>query len=387
MNMTLGQKLYVILWLIYLSDCIWWIPHSGWFLQGGKIGKLKARFAGSLGNLQGGFVFLHLVPGWAMSFELREWPFSVSPKGWAVWVPQMFRPGGRADQNEGFQNFEDSESELRVHGACLNFSGGGCADARGKEIADKDAEWLRELKALPLAEREKEISTVWKNQVDGEAIHARVTEVIHASRWLRFMGQMQWVAMFGVTPLWCARWGLDMGILRSMGLILGLALVNTVMFLFVHRKLYPRSKGERWKSACIMLVSFPMSARGADLLTRKALLGFQAPAVVAHLCPPSLENRRLMQHWMRDVRYPLRMDLDEGPAREVAENYIAWRQDVWGKWWEKLSDSTWREEELPVVDADRKICPRCLEDFNAEISECPDCPGVTLPTKEERPHE
>lgn len=380
--MTLGQQLYVILLLIYLSDCLWWIPHTGWFIQGSRPGKMKARFAGAVGNLRGGFVFLNPVPGWTLSFELRELPYSVSPKGWAAWVPQVLRPGGRADQDGRCHAFDKPGDPVKRHGAELWMPEGGQVDARGADAAEMDAADLCALKSVSASRRQERLAEIWRRQIDPDAVSARVEEVQQATRWLGFTGRLQWIALFLISPVWCLRFGLDFGILYSALLVFGLAVLNTVMFWSGHRRLYPLARGERGKWAFIMMLSFPMSARGADLLSRKALLRFQAPAVVAALAAPTPGNREVMQSWYRDVLYPLRIELEAGTAREIAETFISWRQQVWENWWRDLPDPQWREEE-PLHDAaERKFCPRCRIDFDPEMGECPDCPGIVLTTME-----
>ena len=354
-------QLYLIIVLIYLSDCVWWIPRNRWLVSGRWPEGVRAGFSGSLGNAQGGFRFLFPLPGVSAAFELQEWPFSLGKTLWTPWMPPALNANSRPKQESCL---------LAVEGSTV-------LDARGEEASSQLVTLLHSIYSAPEAERERRMEDAWRDSTDEDLIRARAAEAIKTAKSCRWMGGLQVVGMFGLAPLLVMRFGLSIGLLWAAAGVFSLALLNAVCFFRGHRVLYPQATHERWKASVIMVVSFPMSARSADLLTRRALLTFQAPAVVAALCEPE-HNRIAMQQWYRDVQFPLSFDELDGEVREVVEGYQAWRATQWEAWWEGDARAEWRTLSSSDVQEGRRVCPRCLIDFHPETKTCPDCPGVRL---------
>ncbi len=380
-----GQQLLVVIASLYLGDCCWWVPRLAWVL-GASAGPPRLRFpGGTLGNARGALALQSVLPGVGTSYEIHPGPYTWGRDGLLAWTPVSVAPGGRPPQSvrrvawDEVKDIDAVGDEVWVNGALF-------LQARSDHVA---LAWTREMRALwqsPAVQRE----SAWRERrqavASPESLREKARQASRATRSCRWAGAVQFMAMFLVSPLICLRWGLGLGILFSAGLVLVLAVLNSVLYVRAHRSLYPEASGDRIKHALIMCVSFPLSARSADAVLRHCFAGIPAPAVVMSL-GDSTASREPLQVWWRDLAHPLAVhELDEAAKRIVDETLVRERL-FWSDWIARNGMRAWLETDTRAwSEGDRTECPRCLARFIQSEGECPECPGVRLVPKPGEAH-
>lgn len=156
------------------------------------------------------------------------------------------------------------------------------------------------------------------------------------------------------------------------------AVFISIAFFRAHRLLYPLSTYDRVVNVVKMLLCPPFAIRAADLLSLHALSRFH-PVLLASLLPGP-HTRPFLRSWLADLDHPLRHGFSDSPALSIASWYARAERDRCAALLNAHPDLALdRLLTPPACDGlSVSYCPRCLAQFTASSSDCPDCPGVPL---------
>ena len=373
--MSDAQSLFLLLVLLYLSDCLWWLGWNSGVLESPWLrGRWRWRVAGGVtGNQKRALVLLRPLPS-SVNLQLDPWAFSVSPGGLLAWSSAAWSPMGRPVQAGWSRLWSDVET-IEVSGEAVVVDGRELQRFATANAAGEVAEWLEGLHAAPLGQREALIERLWDRRMRTDGIEERVEKVLAEARALRIGGAVQWVWMFALAPAVTVAFG---GGWVLVGLALGvlaLVVINISIFVRRHRRLFPERRWARIEGALVMGVSWPMAARAADLLCRHALADLDPLAVAAAL-DGMVGREEHLSRVLRDSEHPLQLvELDQeglGIAR--------WHQERMAPRIRRLVEEAGVRVETPLrcSEGDVAYCPRCGATYRRRAPECSGCAGVEL---------
>jgi hypothetical protein len=377
-----GQQLLLIIAVLYLSDCCWWVPRLAWVLGSPWGGGLGLRFPGStLGNARGALVLQPILPSLGRSYELHPCPWSWGREGLLSWTSTAVSTGGRPPQTGRQVAWKDIK-DIDAVGEDVHVNGELFLPARSALLAQTWTEDLRALWQSPAGNREAAWRERWLHVLQPEDLREKERQALVLARSCQAASVLQFAAMFALAPLLCRRFGLGLGILFAGGVVLLLALVNAGLYARAHRRLYPEAAADRIKHALIMCISFPLSARAGDAVLRRLFAGLPAPAVVMSLGDPAGARTALLR-WWRDLFYPLTLTELEESAQKIVAEHLARERAFWTEWIQQHKLEIWLEETAADwLDGDLSECPRCRAHYLQAEGDCLECPGVQLRPKQ-----
>lgn len=367
------QRLLAILIVIYLADCLWWIPRHGLGLSRWVGAFWHLRWPSrSLGNDRGGVSLANPLPPLGLVSRIQGWPISLSPEGVFSYVSAGFA-GSRPPQVAASFDWDAIRAvaregkEVRVNGALF------CKTTSGR-TARRLAEAIARLARLPAAQRTPEIKSLLASSFDEKSVRARVADFYASSRMLGLTGNLLFLFLFGVCPLLVWRFGLAVYLWPILAVLLAQTITIAFLFRHAHRKLYPNDASEILTPFLTMLLAPPSAIRARDLLGRTLLEEFH-PLCAAHALCSARDFETLAPVVVRDMRYPLLPVFPAG-SPESARRIEEWFRTELLQLAARLSPAT-----PPPVRSDpthQRYCPRCWQQFTAEATVCPDCGGRPL---------
>jgi hypothetical protein len=344
----------------------WWPDHP-WRFQS------TAEWAA---NHKGSVLLLTPLPG-GLALQLDAEPVSLSPDGFATWTSSAWTAKGRPLQPVWALAWHEIETigvtdhDLLVNSRLVH-------RYPTRTAADVLAAHLERLRDANEDQREIILREIAASRSDPVEIERRLDDAVDATRVLRWAGTAQWIYMFVVIPLVLSRLGGSPILLGLAGGLFGFALVNACFFVAAHRKLCPNERWKRVESAILMVLSWPMAARAADLVTRHHLSSFD-PVAVALSLPDAGGRSDFIHRVIRDATHPLEMEKMAPEADRICR---------WHMWWSRdslirlvnTSDPQFADPDEQHVTGSHgdTFCPRCLETYDGEKEICSDCPGVRL---------
>ncbi|HEY6308759.1 MAG TPA: hypothetical protein VI488_20145 [Candidatus Angelobacter sp.] len=350
------ESLFLVVLLIYLVQCIYWVT------PGAAVFALSFRGRGQ--RKPRGFVWSAL-----QTEGFLAWPLPpLTPLTVAAWPAFELGPGGvafREDNGEwSFLPWDgvvvtQSEAKLRCNGTAVFH---GCES--------QVFECFRLLRRLQAAEKTARGAIIqrWLDKaMNAHGAERRLHVFTGRSRLLRILANVQLVFLVVVVPLAFARFGPAI-LWRVILFFLAMQSLLALEFRTVHKKLFRPASSGRFKSALTILLS-PMAAiRGCDVLARDLFSGCHPLAVASALLPAD-EFARFAGEQLREWQL--------GDHREP------WYQETVAK----LMDRTVRQRGVRpdslLLPAEREsgcvaYCPRCLAQYIKNTGSCTDCGFASL---------
>lgn len=376
--MTEGQTLFLILSLLYLSECVVWmgkrtVLFSARWGSGYRIFFASERF----GNNRGGLVLLNPLSPLGGNF-LGHWiPLSISPDGVCAFTLQTIGDTGRPFQTGKVLRFEEI-SDSKADGKYLWLNESRFVKCGDAEQAASLAEWIQQLSSKSAENREAAIRRTWAAQFSKEdalKCHDRVRSLEAGIRWNCFIF---FILLYGVAPIMANTYGLIRSIIPVAIVMLICALFISVSYFYAHKVLYHSLSNDRLVNFVKMILCPPAAIRAADLLTLHAMSRFH-PVLLANIILGS-HNEAFTRAVIKDMHYPIRHDLTDPVALSIVSWHSACEINACKNFLE-AEDSTAFRDFLVLPDRDgvsSAYCPRCSCQFENRLDECPDCPGVKL---------
>jgi hypothetical protein len=378
--MSEGQTLFLVLCLLYLSDCLVWIGKRMVLFASPWCRRWRTSFGSKYaGNSAGCLAILNPLPPLGTAFLAHWTPISLSRLGICDLGLQVVGETGRPAQTGRVFTFEDIVA-VAADGRYVSVNGSRFAKCGTPEQAEMLSQLIRRLSREPVENREKVIRESIDAQLDKQEASRRLTQVRDLIRSLRWMCSAFFVFLYIVIPILVSIYGLTRFVIPVAGIMFLAAVDISLRFNSVHRAIYPLRRGDRVGDVVKMVLCPPAAMRAIDLLTLDAMSQFH-PVVISDLLL-SPEDTDFVRAVVCGLKYPLHYDLTDPKGIAVVLWYASAQLDACAKLI-RARDSRALDRLLapPLWDGtSTAYCPRCLCQYTIQSGECPDCPGVkTLP--------
>jgi hypothetical protein len=376
--MTEGQTLFLILGLLYLSECLVWIGRRSVLFSSRWCYRWRASFAGEyFGNADGGIALLNPLPPLGSSF-LGHWvPVSISPDGVCALTLQGLQDTGRPLQAGMVLAYEEI-SDTRADGKQLLLNGSRFAKCCTMEQATSLAKLIKRVLSAPMEQREKLIRESLVMQFAKEEALNHLAQVSDLAARMRWNCSAFFIFLYVITPIIVSTYGLNRFVIPVALVMLLSALFLSVTYFRAHKTLCPSQSHDRLSNVVKMILCPPMTIRAADLLTLNALSQFH-PVLLANLLLGS-DSVAFTRAVITDLKYPIRYDLTDRRALSIVSWYAECELDACTKFLETQNSTTLDDLLVPPSwdGVSSAYCPRCSCQFITHSGECPYCPGVNL---------
>lgn len=375
-----AQLLLLIAALLYLSECMVWLPPQSVLLRDAGRGRWRrVRRALETGGAGRGFALLPPWP-WSMRSVLATPPaFSASPDHATGFVAAQSGPIARPLQPDTLLPLAEAGG---VRAMLREIRNGREVFARAADdaAAEAGAALLRELAGRrDRAAREALLKKRVAESLDPEQVRRRVEEVARAARPVELLCRLVFVWLFAVAPAACLHFGTERVLLPFFLATPLLHLPLSVLFFRAHRRLCPRRRGDAWIELVKCVLSPPMAARSAELLWLHSFEGFHPMALLLAAGEPKhLAGDARLE--LTDLKYPA----FPGDIPEAARACEAWHR---GLLFTELSKRLEAASLPPAVleqgrptdlTAGQPWCPRCREEVGSGEAACPACGSAPL---------
>lgn len=357
-----------MLLLLHGVEGVLWVRRSATVFRRRLRDYHLASTDGPFGNATHTFLLLSPLPPLAEMFVVEPWPLVLGEE--RVWV--LSAEGGAAEPpaERTAPEVAQAHSEAKaVHAKGL------LTQTSSAVLASGLAELLRGWAALPVAERASFTRSALEARFDRRALAARLTLLSQQTRRLAIVGNLFPLILFG--GLWAffflpgaaERWPV---LLATLLLVLLFVWAETFL---VHRRLYPKERGDRAMKMFMLVFSFPAAARAQAWLARDALADYHPLAVASVLLSgPRLET--VARSFWLSLQHPLGT-APEGAAADLSaarghlsEAYRRILTEV------GIDPAELERPPAPSNASARSYCPRCLEEYVEPSGPCPDCQSV-----------
>ena len=365
------QLLFAVLVVLYLVQCVAWVPQdsaafrpgffSGWKLELEGFRLAAWRIRGVPGNP------LPPLHGVAVCPPLLV---SVSPLGVArdTSGPDSYRPF------EGMRELAAAGKQVRIAGKAF-------LAASSPAEAARLAAWLEKLRGLPENKRAASIEKHFSHAFDFDHASQRFAEYEESTALLRWTCTALFAFLFLFLPLIVDA----VGLVRVWPTLAGMLvmLVGAIAWHFrrAHLLLYPDEGDARWTAMITVILSPVAAIRARDVLLRDLFAAFHPLAVARVLFSPE-EFRRIAARMLREITFPIPGTFGGGETAGV--ECEAWfREHQTAAMRRFLAEAELKPEELlapPTRSAPQSTsyCPRCCQQYAVLPGTCKDCGGIPL---------
>lgn len=376
--MTEGQTLFLILSLLYLSDCLVWIGRRTVLFSSRWCHRWRASFAGEhFGNADGSVKLLNPFPPLGSNF-LGHWaPVSMSPAGVCAFTLRAFPDTGRPFQTGMVLAYEEI-SESRADGKQLLLNGSRFTKCCTAEQAKSLAELIKRVSSERMEKREKLIRESLVVQFAKEEALNHRAHVSDLAAGMRWNCSAFFIFLYVIAPIMVSAYGLNRFVIPVAVVMLLSALFLSFTYFRAHKTLCPSQSHDRLSNVVKMILCPPVGIRAADFLTLNAMSRFH-PVLLADLLLGS-ESAAFTRAVISDLKHPIRHDLTDPRALSIVSWHTACELDICMKFLEAQNPTILNDLLAPPSwdGVSSTYCPRCSCQFVTRSGECPDCPGVEL---------
>ncbi len=381
--MTDGQSFLFVFILIYLSDCLVWLPPSGYAVlafQGRRF--LVRRPAMHVHAVRKGFAILQPLPPFGTVFAGQAWPLSMDRSGLAPLSRENPNPGPSLAAPPGahFLAWEDidsigaDESRLLVNGKPFAICATAAAALDLSRVLDR-------LRSIPYGGREAAIAKLFARNLNVRRPARKARLFFKSVLPLRVNASILFASVFLLVPYSYWRFEDDPPFFLTLLAVWILMCRIVVEFWMLHRRFYPSLSSERWTHAVLSILFPHYALRSIDVLSKGFLAESHPLAVAAALAVPE-EFGRFADQVLRDARHPVPCPDEDPLAMKTAETS---RVRFFLPLVEALSSTAPALRDLPEEDrtvspSEVSECPRCRIPYDRTGLVCQDCGGIpTVP--------
>jgi len=375
------ESLLLVLALIYLSECLVWVPRGALAFASWRGSRFGLPSSGSwLGNQHGGLLLSNPLPPLGTVFIIPDLPLSLAPAAVFAYSSACLDAAGRPWHTGRHLAFEEVRN-VDVDGRKVLVNGGLFLKAASSFSARWLAESLRRLRKSPEPERTAAIKQMLNESLDAEKLSARWRVFQTRVRPIRILSNGLFVYLFLVVAPLILRFGFGQFGLWLLAGMLAQTVTIAILFRRAHKPLFPDAGEERLKAFLTMLLAPPAAIRAPDLLARHLLQHFHPLAVAQVLCSPG-RFQNFARRVLLDLRYPLLPVCPTNEAEPMAAEH--WFRSARREAAEKfVQQAGLKPDELtampgPTEPANQSYCPRCGAQFVTRTGACLDCGGRPL---------
>jgi hypothetical protein len=375
------ESLLLVLALIYLSECLVWVPRGAVAFASWRGRRFGLRPSGTgMSNQRGGLLLSNPLPPLGTVFIVPNLPVSLAPAAVFAYSSECLDPGGRPWQTARHLPIKEIR-KVAADGRKLRVNGELFLKAASTFSARWLAELLRRLRKTPEHERAEFIKQMLDESLDTAKLAVRWRDFQSRARLIRILSNGLFVYLFLVVAPLILRFGFgQFGLWLLVGM-LAQTITIAVLFRRAHMALYPDAGEERLKPFLTMLLAPPAAIRAADLLARHLLETFHPLAVAQVLCS-SVRFKSFARQALLDLRYPLLPVCPTTEPEPVATEQ--WFRTARREAAEKFVQlAGLKPDDLtampgPTEPANQSCCPRCGAQFVTRSGTCSDCGGRPL---------
>jgi hypothetical protein len=373
------QTLLAVIAAIYLADCIYWIPRQGvsftrW------LGKFWEPIAPSttLGNERGAIGFANPLPPLGLATRAVGWTISISAQGVFSYISAAFNSGGSRPQKAVFiawsqiQKVEREDKRILINGALF-----------ATAVSEYSARWMAQeiarLQKVSNNKRSAEIEATIAASCAPDGVKTRVETFEKQTKVLRYLANWLFLFLFAACPYLVMKIGIVRALWPIVFGIYAQTIVIALLFSYLHRKIYPTDSGQIFKPFLTMILAAPSAIRAQDILGRPLLERFHPLAVARALCA-SDQFDQLASIVFRDLHFPRIPIIPPGSSESAAATEKAFRDTLLKslRRLDSLDESKILQPPQKSESVHASYCPRCLQQFTAAATNCPDCGGRPL---------
>jgi hypothetical protein len=343
--------LFLIVVLVYLVQCIYWVPPEAAVFALDFRGRGKWRRGGFTGNAlkSEGFLAGPLPP--LAPLTVQTWPsFALNPDAMAV-----LEASGQWKRLSWEQlSLTKAESKLRCNGTTIFHGSEGQVDG-----------YFQLLEALQKADKSNRGSRIerWlKKTMRAESARRRLHVFSRRSRLLRILANLQLVFLFVAVPMAFSRFGPAI-LWRVILFLVVLQPLIALEFWSVYSKLFRPGGEAKFKATITILLSPVAAIRACDVIARDLFSAWH-PLATAVATLPSPEFGPFAGEQLRRCRF--------------GDHPDAWYRDAVAKAMECAIRKAGAQPDTLLRPAEREsgcvvYCPRCLAQYVKSAAECSDC--------------
>jgi hypothetical protein len=374
--MTEGVSIYLLLWLLYLSECFIWVSKRSLAFVSPWNKQWRLRLPSSfIAGFKNGAVPLNpWFPGTRVVVGSLS-PISISPDGICAFNAQSFFDAGRPVQTPHHFAFDDIKSCTSQDRAVL-INSAPFVECDNVAEARQIAHLIRQAERIPRSQRQRLIGKFLADRFDPREALESFAAMSKRLRPLEILCTAFFPLLFILAPLMAFRYGLEELIIPAA--IMMIAFAGAIAWLVWNQHQSPRSlSNERWSSVAKIILCPPGAIRAVGDLTAHFPMACD-PLVLSALLPCDARVR-FAAAYLRDLHFPIKDGL-EGPAKAVVDWYRAELLQQATKYAKTQTDLTLESNSAPPVfeTGCRSYCPRCRSQFTMEAGECSGCDGVSL---------
>ena len=373
--MSDGEIFLLIFAAIYLCDCFLWEKRTAMgFLSIRRKRWWRKRPGDGFGNDKGGLLFQWPFPPLGTSFIVTAPDAVFAPEGVSSVSVESPNPGVRVVQAHRFvrwdaiQKVEWAERDVFLNGEKFVKCAG---PAQSSQLAKR----IKRFSKLSAEARVGESRRMLRASLRTGRVENLTALFFKGTGWLRMLTNMLLIVAFFAVPLTYRWYGPHQPFFLTLLLMLLLMINGTAETFCLHRKFFPKARGERWQHMFIQSMLPQHGMRALDFVSRRFLDRFHPLAVASVL----LDRRKFEAYaaaYYRDLCSPLEFHDAE---HEAAKQALAYRDAVLLP----EIESFLKSQDLKIADllaprADMEedakcYCPRCLASYIIEDAVCDDC--------------
>ncbi len=376
-----SESLLLVLALIYLSECLVWVPRGALAFASWRGVVFGLRHSGALlANQRGGLRLSNPLPPLGTVLILPDFPLSLAPDTLFAYSSVCLDPIGRPWQSARYLPFKQVR-QVGVDGRKVLVNEDVFLKAVSTFSARRLAESLRRLGHTRELERAAAIQQMLNETLDTETLAARWRLFQTRVRPIRLLSNGLFLYLFLVAAPLILRFGFGPFGVWLLGGMFVQSIIIAVLFRRAHQSLYPGAGDEQLKPFLTMLLAPPAAIRAPDVLTRHLLEQFHPLAVAQVLCSPA-RFRSFTRQVLLDLRYPLLpiCPTSEPEPLKTEQWFRSARLEAIEQF---LQRRGLKPEELTVMPGptepeNQSYCPRCGAQFVTRTGTCSDCGGRSL---------
>ncbi|MCL2760579.1 MAG: hypothetical protein FWD70_02905 [Desulfuromonadales bacterium] len=363
--MTDTQFLYLILVIIYLIECCFWLPRNSIAFIKGSGWKIKSS-AWLLGNSNGAFAF--------------AWPFPLLGKAFIGTIPSI------SISQEGIANrtIEGNPRKSSKAATIISYDNISSISNIGKIVYINETEFYKsssEKHALKLVEilselwrsnkREKDIQNYTDSLFDIDTLDKNLTEFNIKTKTLTWLCNIHFIIMFIIAPIIVYVFGVISLIISALFIII-FNFVVIGFYYYSHSNVYPEFKGERITDIIKMGLCPPMTVRGRDYLSLHYLCSFH-PVAIAFVLLPAEKAEEFAKKTLLDFNKNITSNSDS-----VIWHYESMKKEITA-FIEKRGIDINKLLAPPEPEAGvLSYCPACHAQYTFINGTCSECNNVNL---------
>ena len=351
-------SLLLVVVLVYVFQCLCWVPQSAHAFSldlSGKNGRRKRGFLWSAFHLTG--YCANPIPPLQPLVVVHAPEFQPSPEAITL------RQGDMEPLTIAWEQLTLKRSGSKL--LCNNVELFRGEASQAKDLSD----FLLRVKAAAPKKRGALIETWLRKRTDAAAAKERVELYCKKSIWLDLAVNTQFMLLFIITPISFARFG-SKALWPLAGIVLSTSVVIAWQFWRLHKQFFPGDGDARFKSIFSTVLSPIYAIRAGDALARDLLAGFH-PLVAAGVLCSARDFEALAGEHLREIHFSLSGTNWYAEQLQRALNRMVSKQGLDTR---QLLATPERQENCVVY------CPRCRAQYTKQRESCADCAyGELLP--------